>query len=435
MPTASTEQPSRAAAIDVARGIAVLGIFTINLPDMGYPEDLVFNPDPTGLGGIVDYWVLLLSETFFAGKMRGLLAIIFGISAALFVTKLGTNFRARSVAIYFYRRLLWLVIFGLVNAYILLWWGDILLKYAILGMLLFPLIFVSWRISAVITLACFCLLALQPVLEYRELKDLKTAYEEVQKARQDGRRLTAASAEVIMAWNEAREDRLPDPDYIDEEIANRSGDYPTIFSENSIIATEEQTIIFVEEDILDILPFMLLGVVVVNSGFLRRIRLGEIDMTLPIVLIAIGASTHLWASAGNIDSSLDPVKSSFYAVFFELGRAPLVVGYLLLILIGLGQVTLGYVGHAIAACGRMAFTNYVTQSLVGMFLFNGFGLSQFSALTRLDLLAVMVGVWVLQIVFSVIWLKYFLNGPLEWLWRSLTYWQMQPFLRIPNENQ
>ena len=81
-------QTSRIATIDVARGIAVLGIFTINLPDMAYPEDLVLYPGPPGVTGGIDRWILFLSEVFFSGKMRGLFACIFGISATLLVEKL-----------------------------------------------------------------------------------------------------------------------------------------------------------------------------------------------------------------------------------------------------------------------------------------------------------------------------------------------------------
>ncbi len=88
MPTPSPKQVPRIATIDIVRGIAVLGIFTINLPDIAYPEDLVLYPDPAAQGGTIDYCILLLSEILFSGQMRGLFAINFGVSATLFVEKL-----------------------------------------------------------------------------------------------------------------------------------------------------------------------------------------------------------------------------------------------------------------------------------------------------------------------------------------------------------
>jgi uncharacterized protein len=78
----------------------------------------------------------------------------------------------------------------------------------------------------------------------------------------------------------------------------------------------------------------------------------------------------------------------------------------------------------------MALTNYLMQSVVCTLIFYGHGLGFFGAVSRTGQLGVVLGVWVLQLVVSPIWLGRFKFGPMEWLWRSLTYWKAQPMLRV-----
>jgi uncharacterized protein len=79
--------------------------------------------------------------------------------------------------------------------------------------------------------------------------------------------------------------------------------------------------------------------------------------------------------------------------------------------------------------GQMAFTNYLGQSLICSLIFYGYGLGYYGKLQRYELYYVVFGVWIFQMIFSVVWLKYFRFGPLEWLWRTLTYWEKQPIVK------
>ena len=87
------------------------------------------------------------------------------------------------------------------------------------------------------------------------------------------------------------------------------------------------------------------------------------------------------------------------------------------------------IGNGMEAVGRMALSNYLMQSVIGAFVFYEFGLAQFNLFSRLDLAALIFLVWVFQVTFSVFWMRRFCYGPAEWLWRSLTYWQVQPLSR------
>ena len=156
------DQSRRIRLIDVVRGVAVLGIFAINIVDMAYPEDLVLAFHLTDPEQDWNYWAGLGLETLFAGKMRGLFTLLFGVSAILFIEKLNRRYDGPTVAGIYYRRLLWLLVFGLLNAYVFLWWGDVLLKYALLGMLLFAFRQASFGVLTAAMLTCLAVLTIQP---------------------------------------------------------------------------------------------------------------------------------------------------------------------------------------------------------------------------------------------------------------------------------
>ena len=84
----------------------------------------------------------------------------------------------------------------------------------------------------------------------------------------------------------------------------------------------------------------------------------------------------------------------------------------------------------LANVGQLAFTNYLVQSIICTLFFYGYGLGYYNRLSLYQLYFVVGAVWVFQIIFSVIWLRYYRFGPFEWLWRSLTYWKMQPMKKV-----
>ena len=87
----------------------------------------------------------------------------------------------------------------------------------------------------------------------------------------------------------------------------------------------------------------------------------------------------------------------------------------------------------LARVGQMAFTNYLSQSIFCVLIFYGFGFGYFGKMERYQIYIVVGGIWLFQLVFSTIWLKYFLFGPFEWVWRTLTYWKKQPMRRVSKE--
>jgi uncharacterized protein len=109
---------------------------------------------------------------------------------------------------------------------------------------------------------------------------------------------------------------------------------------------------------------------------------------------------------------------------------PLVaLGHIALVICAWQRSWLGGLETRLAAAGRMAFTNYLTQTFICVTLFYGYGFGLFGALSRLQLIGVMIAIWGLQLWWSPLWLRRFRFGPFEWLWRSLTYRRRQPLRR------
>lgn len=415
--------------IDIIRGVAVLGIFSINIQDMAFPEDLVFVYNSISYEKDINYWLGITFETFFSGKMRGIFTILFGISSILIIEKLTTGYDGLKPADIYFRRLLWLMFFGLMHSYIFLWWGEVLFKYALLGMILFSFRRASNLVLCIAALICMSALTVQPYLEYREMVSLQHNYTEAQIRQNTASPLNSEDQKIIQKWQESLADMRPDQESIREEIEIKTGGYAELFIYNSGKVLEENTTIFYKEDLWDMILYMLVGIILFRIQFFNKGLTQHYHLAIACFGIGIGVAVHSWMILGVSANNLDPVKSRYYLIFFDLGRLPFVLGYISLIIFSFRMETLRYVGDRMAAVGKMAMSNYLIQSIIGAIIFYGFGLAQFNELSRVDVAVTIILVWIFQIAFSVVWLAQFNYGPFEWIWRSLTYWRAQPFYR------
>ncbi len=423
------EQTQRIRMIDIIRGVAVLGILTMNIPDMAYPEDLSLDFHATDPEMGWNYWTGVVFEILFSGKMRGLFTLLFGVSSILIIEKLNWKYDGLAAADIYFRRLLWLLVFGLVNAYVFLWWGDVLFKYALLGMLLFSFTRASYGVLATAVLTCLIVLTIQPFTEYREMVNLQQKYIDLQNKQHHAQALTAYDLEVIDKWQESLDGIVPDRESIENEVQIRGSHYFEIFKFNASRVFEEQTTIFYKEDVWDMMLYMFLGIMLFRMGFFDERVKQTIHLAIAFAGIGIGLTVHAWLNLGFLENHLDPVNSLYYLIFTDLGRLPFVFGYLSLIIYIFRMEIFKYIGNGMVAVGRMALSNYLIQSIIGAFVLNGFGFSQFNQLSRLDIAKVIVFVWIFQIMISVIWIRLFNYGPCEWLWRSLTCWKAQALMK------
>jgi uncharacterized protein len=181
----------------------------------------------------------------------------------------------------------------------------------------------------------------------------------------------------------------------------------------------------------DVLLFMFLGMAFFKSGIL----MGQASSKVYWILFIGGLGMGLIASYFRLQPLIDYKFNNFEYTkntefeFYEISRCLRAVGIFGLIMLLYRSGWFKWFFALMRPVGQMAFTNYLTQSLfVGLF-FYGIGLGMFGKLQRFEIYYVVAVMWIVQIIWSHIWLRFFRFGPLEWLWRTLTYWKRQPFLK------
>ena len=401
-PPEDARGPSRLASLDVVRGVAVLGILLLNIISFGLPEAAYVNPRAYGGWHGADLAAWCINFVLFDGKMRGLFSFLFGASMLLVIERAETN--GEDAAKVHYRRMIWLLAFGLAHLW-LVWHGDILTHYALVGMIAFALRRLSVGrmlvLGAMLVAASTVLLAAIPLLVHQ----LQCCASGPQQATEHARDLQGL----------ARSLGVPSAAELARELALYRGDYRGILAARlgEHLTTPLVLLWFYGPETL---AYMLFGMAAFRSGLLR----GEWSRQRYRRWLLVCWGAGLPASAG----------LAFYLVREQFGlfsaalawalaaplRPPMILGWACLILL---LAKPGALSERLAAAGRMAFTNYLMTSLICTTLFYGYGLGWFGHLSRWQLYPVVLAIWALILLWSKPWLARFRFGPFEWLWRSL----------------
>jgi uncharacterized protein len=209
-------------------------------------------------------------------------------------------------------------------------------------------------------------------------------------------------------------------------------DYPTIFLSNIELAIGQQTTNLYESNIWDAGGMMLVGMALFKWGVLTGQRSLIFYLTMTLLGFTLAILLRLPGVIAGISSGFDPAQVQHIGSLPNLmGRLPLALGYVGLIMLLCRWRLLSTLTRALAAAGRLAFTNYITQTLFAIFVFYGFGLGLFGRLPFYQLILSAMLFGGMQILFSVFWLQYYQQGPLEWVWRSLVHWKLRPFRKLP----
>jgi uncharacterized protein len=420
--------PERVASVDVLRGVALLGILAMNIIFFAWPGPAYENPlrggGFTGLNRVL--WIF--NHLFFDMKMMTLFSMLFGGGLVL----MGERADARGARLgwVYYRRVLWLLVIGLMHAY-LLWSGDILVMYAECGLLLYP--FRRRSATALIIVGILALLVLVPVGVgiHSGLIFLENTAAKADEARQNKERPTKFQAWIHELWTETLLPKFApsaekQAESSEKEIAIYRGSYTEIVSHNAKELIGSQTIGFL------FLVWMVGG----------RMLLGMGLMKLGVFSASRSRRFYCWLVALGYGLGLPLVGYDTYALishdfhYKEFLPSQYLFNYLGSLLVALGHVgtvmlvfkcgALPWLTRRLAAAGRMALTNYLMQSVICTTLFYGWGFGLFAMLDRTALAGIVVAIWTFQLLISPVWLRYFRFGPAEWLWRSLTYWRFQP---------
>jgi uncharacterized protein len=431
--TGPVAQADRLQNLDMLRGVALLGILLMNIPGFALAERAFdgFRHDPHS----ANFWTYAVVTILFEGKMRALFSMLFGAGIVLFTMR--KEQAGQPVVGLFYRRMGWLVLFGLIQAHLLLWMGDILYFYGVGGMLAFLFRKLPARYLALGVPLVAIIGFVGETLFFQHIRATRFAYKAAQEVQLQHHPLTPAQQQAIAAWQSMEKEFLPNQ----AEIAAHTRQMKSGYAEVARRVREESwsgETKYLLLTIPDVLALMLLGIALFKWGFftgqwsraqyLRTAAWGY-GLGLPLVLWSFYLGYQRGVGVAAQVAFLETHTVVWSALIYPAQRILLVLAHssvlLLLYRAGVAQGLL----RRLAAVGQMAFTNYIMHTVFCTLIFFGYGLNYYAELQYYQLYFVVAAIWAVQLVISPIWLKYYLFGPLEWLWRTLTYWQVQPMRR------
>jgi uncharacterized protein len=391
---APVQEESRIKSLDVVRGFALLGILAVNAAFFAAPYQAARNPLLAPLEVDADtLWSWFVMHVVFDFKMITLFSMLFG--ASLYLVGGETGDAARGAVLR--RRLAWMAVFGIIHG-ALIWYGDILLAYALTGLLV--MFARSWRPNTLFVGGGVLIVA--STLVYSGL----------------GAMVQYQPADAIA---QARADAWAPPP---EEIARMTAAYAgTALSSTTENLHKWWTFVgYIPLVMLRTAGVMMLGLGLFKTGFFSG-RNSYAVYAWTAIAGAAALAIVAWQAWINWELRFEFTHMMGAGTFANTILSPfisLLYASLLIMLVKAGALRL--VTEPLAAVGRMAFTNYIAQSLIMTAIFyggRGFGL--WGQVDRPTLWLIVLAVWAVQLIWSPLWLSKFKMGPLEWLWRRLSY--------------
>ena len=405
----------RIQSLDVTRGVAVMGIFSVNVVGMAMLQDAYFYPPAFGFETLADKAMWLANFLLFDGKLRALFSIMFGASLMLVIERAiaaGRSGWRTHVA-----RMIVLMGFGLIH-WAVLWWGDILTHYAAVGLIV--ALFARLKAKTLFIIAAAGLL-INAGLSAFFVGGGIVEYEQTQA------RIAGGTATPQMIAEDKKDQARLAPDAA--AIARDKADHRDIPAHFAWAKKEGFLTPFDLGPLwLETLPLMLLGMAGYKSGFLtgqwdrRRYR--------KVATIGIGIGLVAFATLAAMVIAKDFLAPYVFAGnfgFAPIFRPIMAMGYaaLAIMLVRPG----GALTARFAAVGRTAFSNYIGCTLVGTLVFYGFAGGLYAEVSRFEAWLLVPPVWLGMLLWSKWWLDRFTYGPLEWAWRSLARGKAQPMRR------
>ncbi|HEX9931720.1 MAG TPA: DUF418 domain-containing protein [Allosphingosinicella sp.] len=423
-PAPAAPAADRHEALDVVRGAALFGILLMNIVGMGLPH-AYYNPLNAGGAEGANLWAWIIAMVGFEGTQRALFSILFGAGVILLTGRLEAAGRTDSADIYM-RRNMWLVAFGLFNAYVLLWGGDILFFYGVIGLFLFAVRKMAAKALLAAGLAALLAATAWNVSDTAATLRMHDAHAGAVAARGSGARLVEEQTKAIESWKERVAERRPSAADQRREIEERTAGYGSAFlaqaAENNEGLASELFRYFFET-----IGMMLLGMALFKLGVLTLERPTRLYLAMVAIGYGLGLAVNIaevsWIRGHNFSTLAFAQAEATY----DAGRLAMTMGHLGALLLFVRSGAASPLRRGLASVGRMAFTNYLTHSAIALVLFVGFGL--FGQLERHQLFYIVFAIWAFQLVASTLWLRRYRFGPLEWLWRYLTYLERPPFRR------
>jgi len=391
--TKSSQSQSRIVSLDQLRGFALLGILIMNIISFSHIGMGYINP--TLGAGIEGYnkWIHAFSYLFADMRFMSLFSILFGAGIIIFSTNIKQ--KNKSAAGYHYKRMFFLLLFGFIHAY-LIWMGDILVSYALCGSLAF--LMRKWKANTLLIVAGFFFIV---PLAFSLMTYYFTPQEMLE--------------EIFAFWT-------PSTEEVNNELEAYRGSYGRQLPERIGAAIGLQTKLFLMEYLWRVMAMMLVGMALFKKGILAAQKSNRYYLRLFAICMALGllisGRSLLKSHAVNWDGIW---VMNVGHVYNYIASFIMALGYIGLIMLWSKSSILENLKSRFAAVGRLAFTNYILSSLICTLIFYGHGLGYFGYLDRLQQWLVVLLVWTIILIISPLILRKYKQGPLEWLWRKLTY--------------
>lgn len=398
-PTMGSE---RIVVLDILRGFAILGILIMNVQSFSMISAAYTNPlaygDLTGFNKIVHY----LSHIFADKKFMTLFAMLFGAGIILFSSR--AELKQISTATLHYRRTFGLIFIGLLHAY-LLWYGDILVTYGICALFVFLFRKVSpkWLL-----INGFILFGLTSILYL--FFGFSMPYWNAD--------LLAASK---LKW-------LPNAAMVSSEVAAYQGGWFDQMLFRVPMAKFMETQLLLMNTLWRTMGIMLMGMALYKWGVLTAQRSKKFYLYGMIIGFGIGIPIVIYGIIQNFAAGCSFEYSMFFGSQFNYWASLLVsFGFISMVMTIHINGAFTKLQEYLADVGKLAFTNYLMQTIICTTIFYGHGFGLFGKVDRSVAILIVIAVWIVQLFGSHFYLRYFRYGPFEWIWRSMTYLKAQPF--------
>ncbi len=397
-------QAERIMSIDVLRGFAVLGILVMNIQSFSMIGSAYINPTSYGDLTGINFVVWLVSHVLADAKFMTIFSMLFGAGIVLMTSR--REMSGRGSAGVHYRRMGVLLVIALLHAY-LLWYGDVLYYYAMCGFLVY--LFRRWRPGPLLIVGI-------------------------------GSIAVGSAISIFFGWSmqfwppDAAQNTMsfwmPTEEAVAREMAAHHGDYVGLLAYRAPTTVFFQTFLFLTEFLWRAGGVMLVGMGLYKVGVFSAKLSSRAYVLFIVVAVLIGLPVVLYGVHRNFAAEWKAEYSFFFGPRFNYWGSLLVsLGWASVVMLACKHDVLPAFRRALAATGQMAFTNYLMQTVICTTIFYGYGFGLFGKVERKHQILIVFAVWAFQLVLSPLWLRIFRFGPLEWLWRSLTYMKAQPMRR------
>lgn len=426
-------ESDRIILLDSLRGLALCGILLMNIPGFALPQIQALDPSVRNELSGLNFYAYYIIELFLEGSQRAIFTMLFGAGMLLFLGRLEKKIDGLMVAELYFRRQLWLLLFGLFNAYILLWFWDVLFHYAIFGMLLFPFKRLTPKSLYIAAGVCLALMTVRENVGFYREKAVIQKGEAIAALDTTRVKLTDVQKEELEAMKGLREETTRESKEKKLQKNERLvlGSYADLYQDHSDRSYRGETDGVFYFLVWDVLIFMFIGMAFYKTGVITGAQPAKVYWWMFVVGLGVGLPLSYLRLQPLIEHQFD-----FYTIiknepfeFYEISRVFRSLGIFGLVMLMYKSGWFKWLFALMRPVGQMAFTNYLMQSFLCGLIFYGVGFGLFGKLQRYEMYYVVLGVWIVQIIYSHLWLRYFQFGPLEWLWRSLTYWKRQPIKR------